>query len=318
MAVDVKRYSPTENTWLLVPWAALIVGAFLLPQFISQFNTSLVIQMLTFAVFGVAFNLAFGHAGVPSFGHAAFFGIGVYGIAIGLEVTEGSLLLAIALTFLAAAVYGLVIGAISTQGKGIYFALLTFAFAQFLYEYIIRADITGSESGKLIYLPEMAILGFTPFTTDGVYYISLTVLLLLLAFSYRLLQSPLGRAMKSIHGNQERAESIGYPVRRVKTVVFTISGVLATTAGILTAFNTQFASPSNAGFLISVDAFVITIIGGVSTIFGPVIGAVVFVGLDELGRSYGDIGTLIYGALLVLFIIFLPRGIYGHLKEYLI
>lgn len=289
---------------------ALLVGA-ALPVVVSKFHLVLLTDILIFAVFAVSFNLAFGFTNLPSFGHAAFFGLGAYGVAITLTYTPEMVLLPVLVGLVAAVIYGVVIGAISTQGTGIYFALLTFAFAQGLYEIAIRTPgLSGGSGGLFVEIPTLA--GGVALTDRlTTYYLALVILALTLAVGHRILQSPFGRVMQAVKHNQDRAESIGYPVRQFKIVVFTLSGVLSSIAGILFVINNSFVSPNVFFFHTSLDVLIMAILGGTGTLWGPMIGAAFIILLEEAVSGLANIGTLVTGLLFILVIVFFPDGIGG-------
>lgn len=282
-----------------------------LPTVISEFHMVLVTDILVFAVFAVAFNLSFGFTNLPSFGHAAFFGLGAYGVAITLTFTPEMILLPVLVGLLAAVVYGAVIGAISTQGTGIYFALLTFAFAQGLYEIAIRTPgLSGGSGGLFVEVPTLPG-GVALSDRLTAYYLALAVLALTLLLSHRLLRSPFGQVMQAVKHNQDRAEAIGYPVRQIKVVVFTLSGVLSAIAGVLFVINSSFVSPNVFFFHTSLDVLIMAILGGTGTLWGPMLGAAFIILLEEAVSGLSNVGTLITGLLFILVIVFFPDGIGG-------
>jgi len=306
----VKTFGQLDRRSLMGAGIAGIV-AFTLPLILSEFYLLLVTEIVIFSIFAVAFNLAFGFADTPSFGHAAFFGIGAYGFAIGTQITPETVIVPIVLAIVSAVVYGLVVGAISTQGSGIYFALLTFAFAQMLYEIAIRTpDISGGSGGLFVSVPDLPF-GISLSNRLTIYYISLLVLVFLLVFGYNLLYSPFGRVMQAMKHNPNRAEAIGYPVRRVRILVFTLSGVLSSVAGVLLIFNTSFISPNVLFFQTSIDVLIMAILGGTGSLWGPIAGASFLIIIKEIVSDLANVGTLIIGALFIFVIFFLSEGISG-------
>jgi len=300
----------------LDPQAALAVGgagigALALPVVLSEFYLILVTEIVIFAIFAVAFNLAFGFAEIASFGHAAFFGLGAYGFAIGLQITPGSIVLPLVLAVSSAIVYGVVVGLVSTQGSGIYFALLTFAFAQGLYEIALRfPNLSGGSGGLFVSIPDLPF-GISLSGRLTVYYVSLFLLVSLLLFGYHLIASPFGRVMQAIKHNPNRAEAIGIPVRRVRIVVFTLSGALTSVAGVLLILNTRFVSPDVFFFQTSIDVLVMAILGGTGSLWGPIAGAAFLVTVEEVVSGLANVGTLITGSIFIIVIFFFPKGISG-------
>lgn len=301
---------PARPTGPAVGVAIALLAAIALPSVISQFHLVLVTDVLIFAVFAVSFNLAFGFTNLPSFGHAAFFGLGAYGVAITLTYTPEMVLLPVLAGLVAAVVYGVVIGAISTQGTGIYFALLTFAFAQGLYEIAIRTPgLSGGSGGLFVELP--TLFGVALSDRLATYYLALAVLALTLVGGHRILQSPFGRVMQAVKHNQDRAEAIGYPVRQFKIVVFTMSGTFSAVAGVLFVINNSFVSPNVFFFHTSLDVLIMAILGGTGTLWGPILGAAFIILLEEAVSGLSNIGTLVTGLLFILVIVFFPDGIGG-------
>ena len=290
--------------------AALVVLAVLLvlPEFLGRYDLFLANTILILSIFGVAFNLAFGFGELPAFGHAAFYGLGAYGVAITLQYTPESMaipiLAAIALAFL----YGVLVSVVSVQGGGIYFALLTFAFGQLLYELFFRLDITGGSNGLILSVPEgWEVLG----KIGTVYYLSVAGLLLILLFGWRLLRSPFGKAMLAVAHNENRARSIGYPVTRIKIVLFVLTATLASLAGILYVFNNHFVSADILYYNKSVEAIIVATIGGTTSLLGPVVGAIFYIGTTELTSQYANLGIMLVGTIFIIVVLAFPNGIMG-------
>jgi branched-chain amino acid transport system permease protein len=290
---------------------ALLLLGLALPLLVDEFGTFLLTKLFILSIYGVAFNFAFGFAEVPSFGHAAFFGLGGYAMAMTLQETPETILIPLAVMVVAVLVYAGLVGLVSTRGRGIYFALLTFAFAQGLYEFVIRTpDLTGASRGIFITTPSLP-LGINLGSTDHLYYLSLVSLAVTIGFGYRLLQSPFGKVMAAIRHNQDRAEAIGYPVRRITIVIFALSGLFSALAGALFGFTNKLVTPDMLFFTVSIEALIIVIIGGIHSLWGPIAGAAILVGTDQLFGGLENIGTLLTGLMFVLVVLFLPGGISG-------
>lgn len=318
----MDRFGPIADDWLPVGRVQLTILAVALalaaiaPVVLGRFHTTILTSIVLLATFGVAFNLAFGFTNLPSFGHAAFYGLGAYGMAMTLQEFPDAVVLPVVAGVLAAFVFSLIVGALSTRGRGIYFALLTFAFAQFLYEIVIRTPkITGATDG--IFVDPPVVLGINLDDSGVIYYVSLIVLILIVAFSYRVITSPFGKVLQAIRYNEDRTEAIGYPVRRVKIVVLALSATLASLPGILYGFSNRFISPDLLFFQTSLDAFLIAIIGGTSTLTGPIAGAAFLVLVRQGVRDLANIGIFLTGVIFIVFIFYLPDGIVGTLQRYL-
>lgn len=297
----------------IVVFAIMLV----LPMFIQSFHVSILTRILILAFFAMAFNLAFGFTNLPSFGHAAFFGLGAYGMAIAFEQLQpSSILLPVVIAILAAMVFSVFMGLASLRGRGIYFALLTFAIAQFLYEIVFRwTEFTGGDDGLIMIVPP--VFGFNITGPENVYYLALLLLSLLTVGMYRLLNSPFGKVMEAIRKNDDRTSAIGYPVKRVQLTVFVLSGTLGSIAGILQALNNMFVSPSVLFWQQSIDVLVITIIGGMTTLIGPIVGAFILVLLREAVRGLSNVGIIITGLVFISIILIASEGVVGVVKEYL-
>jgi branched-chain amino acid transport system permease protein len=277
---------------------------------LGRFYLGIMNQIVVLALFGVAFNLAFGFADLPSFGHAAYYGLGAYGVALGLQHFPETLLVPVLITIVAAGLYSVIVGYISTRGAGIYFALLTFAFAQFLYEVALRwSEVTNGEEGIIVSPPDLPF-GVTV-NIGNMFLLGSVVLVLTYLFGRHVTRTPLGKAMQAIKHNEQRADAIGYPVRWLKITVFVISSVLASLAGVLFALSNFFVTPSVLFFEVTLDALIVSIIGGVGFVGGPIVGAVFLVLLEELTRDYQNLGHLAVGVTFILVIFFIPEGILG-------
>lgn len=293
---------------------SLVLVLLLIPFLLSSYYTFLVVRIYGLSILGIGFNLLFGYTDLPSFGHAAFYGLGAYGFAISLQYYPDSMLLAIVLALVAAVVYGTVVGAISSRGRGVYFALLTFAFAQILYEIGFRTnELTGGSDGLLVAVPEL--LGILTINQFSLYYLSLGLLVVALVTAKRLVESPFGKVLQAIRFNEDRAKAVGYPTRQVLVTIFVISTVFAAIAGILLAMRNSFVSPSVLYFEISIDVLIITIIGGLGTLSGPIVGAVFLVFIQELLADFADIGILVKGIVFIAIVLYAPEGIVGKAKS---
>jgi len=290
---------------------ALAAIAVVLPFVLDRSGLFILTEIVILGIFGISFNWAFGFTEIYSFGHAAFFGIGAYAFGISLQFANLPLSVSLLAVPIGAVLFALLVGTIATRGGGIYFALLTFAFAQGLYELVIRTpNLTGASQGIFLTLPD-APLGLDLTNELHVYYIALVVLAVTLAFGYRLLHSPLGHVMKAISQDPKRTEAIGYPVRRIRIIVFTISGVFSAFAGALLALQTTFVRPGLIFYERSIEVLVIVILGGVSSHVGPLAGAAFLVLSEELVSDLANVGTILIGVLFIVVIIFVPGGAAG-------
>jgi len=304
------RYVRSSTTPLhAVLLVALLAFGLLAPLFVARSDINLLTSIVVFSILAISFNFLFGFMNLPAFGHAAFFGLGAYGVAITLEHFPDALVLPFVVGIVAAQAFALVVAVVSTRGHGIYFALLTFAFAQLLFIVFQRvSEISGGVDGLLVRYP--VTLGRLQ-----VYYASIAMLLLVLVFGDRLLNSPFGRVMIAIRSNEERAEAVGYPVRRMKVIAFLLSAFWATVAGILFALAESFVSPDVLHFSVSVEAVIFSILGGIGALTGPIFGVAFVLFVEDIFSEFAEVGPVAIGIIFILAVLYVPEGIVGKLKE---
>jgi branched-chain amino acid transport system permease protein len=289
-----SRHRAGHVTWLVV--LAMLVAA------------------LCFAIFACAFNLLLGYTGLLSFGHAAFMGSAAY--ATGWLVRSGGLSpeLGVIAGTLVAAVLGLLVGLVAIRRQGIYFAMVTLAMAQMIYFICLQAPFTGGEDG-LQGVPRGRLLGVLPLDNDLVmYFVVLAVFAAVFLGIMRIVHSPYGQVLKAIRENEPRAVSLGYDVDRYKLLAFVLSTALAGLAGSLKTLVLGFATLSDVHWSLSGEVVLMTLLGGMGTFAGPVIGAFTIVGLQNfLADRVGSWVTVIIGAIFVFCVIAFRRGIVGEL-----
>jgi branched-chain amino acid transport system permease protein len=302
-----RRRSPT----VVVGYALLAVVALAVP-FIGLYPV-LVMKILCLAIFACAFNLLFGFTGLLSFGHAAFFGSAAYiagwtirswGLTPELGLLSGTMF---------AAALGLLVGAIAIRRQGIYFAMITLALAQMVYFVCLQAPFTHGEDG-LQGIPRGRLLGLIPLDSDvAMYYTVLAVFGAAFLLIWRVVHSPFGQILKAIRENEARATSLGYAVDRYKLLAFVLSAALAGLAGSLKALVLGFASLSDVHWQSSGEVILMTLLGGLATFLGPVVGAGVVIALqDTLADRAGSWVTVIIGGIFVLCVLLFRRGIVGE------
>lgn len=301
----------------------------------SSFVVTLVTRMLLWGLFALALDFVMGYTGLVSLGHALFWGLGAYVVAITLINVSQSAVVAIALAVVICAAVAWFVGYLSIRVAGVYFAMITLAFAELFYNAIYRLDtislfglieerpLTGGSEGLFGLTTyygiagvgvELREVGFAvgPIEITGgaiFYYIALAALVGALLFTRRVLQSPFGSVMKSIRENERRATFLGYDTVVYKRRAFVISGALAGLAGGLFALNAGIVTPSAAEWIKSGEVIVMVVLGGMGTLYGPIIGSFVFFGLEDILTSYTARWRLVLGTVFVLFVIFLPRGL---------
>jgi len=286
-----------------------------MPLFLAGSEVNLLTQICILSIFAISFNLVFGFSNLPSFGHAAFFGLAGYGFIYGLSYFPEAIVAPIVIGISITVIYSVIVGVVSLRGGGIYFAMLTFAFAQFAFELANRfTEFTGGAGGMILRannLPFDRLL----LNNTVIYILSLVCLVIIIVIGLRIVNSPFGKVLQAIRVNEERAKSIGYPTWRVKFVIFVISGFFASFAGILQALNSQFISPNSLHFEKSLEVILISIIGGSVSIPGAVIGSIFLVSLREMLSGFETPSSIILGIILIMFTFKLPDGIVGYVHK---
>ncbi|KQW38749.1 branched-chain amino acid ABC transporter permease [Rhizobacter sp. Root404] len=275
-------------------------------------------KALCYAIFACAFNLLLGYTGLLSFGHAAYLGAAAY--ATGWLVRSAHLppeLGVLAGTGIAA-LCGLVIGLIAIRRQGIYFAMVTLAMAQMLYFVFLQAPFTGGEDG-LQGVPRGTLFGLLSLANDKVlYYVVLAVFVAVFLFIIRIVHSPYGQVLKAIRENEPRAVSLGYDVDRYKLLAFVLSTAIAGLAGSLKTLVLGFASLTDAHWSLSGEVVLMTLLGGMGTFAGPVIGAFTIIGLqDFLADQVGSWINVIIGVIFVVCVVAFRKGFVGELLAWL-
>ncbi len=274
-----------------------------------------VMKALCYAIFACAFNLLLGFTGLLSFGHAAFFGAAAYGCGWLVRSAGWSPELGIVAGAAIAAACGLVIGLIAIRRQGIYFAMVTLAMAQMLYFVFLQAPFTGGEDG-LQGVPRGKLFGLLPLADDRVfYYVVLAVFVAVFLFIMRVVHSPYGQVLKAIRENEPRAISLGYDVDRYKLLAFVLSTALAGVAGAMKTLVLGFATLNDAHWSVSGEVILMTLLGGLGTFAGPVVGAFTIIGLqDFLSDRVGPWINVIIGVIFVVCVVAFRRGFVGELR----
>jgi branched-chain amino acid transport system permease protein len=274
-------------------------------------------KALCFALFACAFNLLLGYVGLLSFGHAAFLGWAAYVCGYTAKAWGWPPELAILAGTAAAAVLGLAFGWLAIRRTGIYFAMITLALAQMTYFFALQAPFTGGEDG-IQAIPRGRLLGLVDLGQMlNMYYFTLAVFLFGFFLIYRTVYSPFGQVLKAIRENETRAISLGYKVDHYKLLAFVLSAALAGLAGATKAIVFQFATLTDVHWHISGEVVLMTLLGGMGTIFGPVAGAFVVVSLQNYLAQFGGWVTVITGAIFVACVLLFRRGIVGELARLL-
>lgn len=304
--------------WITAHPVVSIVAFFAVLPFVVPY-TSLATQILVYGLFALGFNLLFGYAGLLSFGHAAFWGLGAYGAGIVLaKLGWTSLWGALAVGMLAAGLGGAFVGFFALRRRGIYFAMLTLAFAQLFYFIAFHlADLTGGDDG-LRGIPQLplGLFGWSiPLKTPlAFHYFALAWAALAVAGLQRVLRSPFGAVLAAIRENRDRASACGYDVRRARLLAFVFSAVITGLAGSLDALRLNVVPVEALFWSTSGQVVIMTLLGGAGTFFGPFVGAATFLVLaDRLSLVMTDSWPIVTGTVFMAFVLFLPKGIWGTL-----
>ncbi len=307
---------------------APLIGALLLlalfPFIGSTFYLQLGAKIMIMAIFALSLDLLVGHAGMVSLGHAAYFGLAAYVLAlISPKYEAANLWLTLPAAMAAAAVAALIIGALVVRTGGVYFIMATLAFAQMIYAVFHDTKIAGGSDGIYIAVrPELSVAGFKPLNLENpaeFYYLVLILLVLVFLFLNRLLHAPFGHALAGIRINEQRMRSIGFPIFAYKLGAFVLAGALAGLAGYLAACQFGFVNPDILAWHQSGIVLMMIILGGMGRLHGAVIGAFAYVFLQEIFSTPAVLGVyakhwqLLMGALIVAIVLVLPHGIGGFL-----
>lgn len=273
-------------------------------------------KVYCFIIFACAYNLLLGYTGLMSFGHAAFFGMGAY--LCGYAATAWGLPfeLAVLVGTVMAAILGFVFGWISIRRTGLYFAMITLALSQMVYFVALQAPFTGGENG-IQAVPRGTLLGLVDLSSDlALYWTVAVIVLLVLAFYNRIVHSPFGQVLRAIRNNPERAMSLGYDVNRYKIASFTLSAALAGFAASLKTVVFGIATLTDVSTVVSTEVVLINLVGGIGTIFGPVVGSYIILSLEHFLAPYGPWVLLLQGLVFMLFVLLFRHGIVGELQKW--
>jgi branched-chain amino acid transport system permease protein len=303
-------------TVVLVAWIALAT----FPQWSSQWESSryvagIIRQVLIFAIFASSLNLLVGYAGLPSLGHAAFFGGGAYAAAIVAQrLGTDQLVVSLAAAIAGAALLALVIGYLAVRAAGIFFLMLTLALAQMVFALAFQAtDLTGGSNGfSGVHRP--VLFGIDLASSDDLYRLSCVAFGLVVLLLWRVTTSSYGRALVGVRENERRMRALGYDTRTLKLSAFILAGAIAGIAGALSSYEFRFVSPNDVALATSVTGFVMVLIGGASSLLGPILGAAVVLLIERVLPSALPAQTVL-GIVFILFVVFARQGIVGALRR---
>ncbi len=300
--------------FLIIIFAVLFL---LFLPFVTPYK-ALASQMLVFAIFAIGYDIAFGYTGLLSFGHAAFFGLGAYGTGLSLIHLSIPAPLAILIGVIIGLLIAFPIGYLSIRRRGIYFAMVTLAFAQMVYFIAFKwRSLTGGDDG-LHGVPRPPLGPINLSSELVLYYFILFFFIVSVILGIRIINSPFGKTLECVRENEDRARSIGYNPTRFKLISFVISAFFAGLAGGLYTLLQNFVPLFTLGLDTSGDIVLMTLIGGMGTLYGPIMGAMALIFLKDLLSTYTNIWPLFLGLLFVVSVMTFRKGVFKELKEKLL
>lgn len=283
-------------------------------------SQALAVNVLIYGLIAVGYNLLFGYTGLLSFGHAAFFGAGAYTSGMAISHFGANWWVAMVTGVIAAALLALVMGALAIRTRGIYFAMVTLALSQLVYYAALQASSwTGGENGlRGFTVSRLDFPGFSVDFLDPVqkYYAIMVVVAAALWFVSRILNSPFGAAIEAIRENEVRARACGYNVERTKLLAFVLSGLLCGLAGTLSAMHLAIVPLDSLHYHTSGLMVMMTLLGGAGTFFGPFVGALAFLSMEDIFSLWTSHWQIIVGTIFIVFVLYLPKGIWGTLMSW--
>jgi branched-chain amino acid transport system permease protein len=309
--VEIDRSLPTigaKSPIFLGALALMVVFPLVTQAFLSSYYVGVMVQALAIAALVLGLDLVTGYTGLVSFGHAMFIGLGAYVTALVLVNVTGLLPAAIVAAVVVTALLAWAVGYLGVRVGGVYFAMLTLAVAQIVHQAVFDLpDLTGSNDGLGFAIPPVPFLDLGDTTT--LYYVSLLTLALLYLLAVRVLQSPFGTSLVAIRDSEHRMEALGYDVDKYKRRAFMLSGAYGGIGGVLYALYFTFVDPTVLNWTVSGDAIVMMVLGGMGTLYGPIVGAIAFVFLRNGLSIYVDHWEFVAGSIFILAVIFMPRGL---------
>ncbi|TAL75645.1 MAG: branched-chain amino acid ABC transporter permease [Burkholderiaceae bacterium] len=286
------------------------------PFLLNDFSLLLLTEILIFGLFGASLDLLIGFTGLPSLGHAAYYGFGAYVAALFAMHVMDNVVLALLIGTAAGAISAALTGWVTVRTRGVYFLMITVAITEIVYSLAVTwTDVTGGSNGLTVSTP-MLVKGLALDSRQSVYWYVLIVVIAGYAFVRAIGRSPLGRTLNGIRENEPRMRAIGYSTARYKFAIYCVAGAVAGAAGALGVVNTGFVSPSDASFTTAALAFIAVIVGGSGTLYGAFLGAIVVILVrDEFSTLLPGRSTLVLGVIFIVAIYLFPKGIAGGLHQ---
>ena len=297
----------------------LFVVGFLMPVLLKQYALNMLTEIIIFALFAVSYNLLLGYAGLLSFGHAAFFGLGAFTTAVAVINIPGlSLWNAVLISVLITVVAGFVLGSLLLRTKGTYFALLTLAFNALLYALATKwHSVTGGDDGLSITRPDLG-LGFTNISLSSLtnfYYLSLIIIGLAIVFCWYFTHTAMGKTVLLMRENEERMKFLGYNTSISRLILFVFTGAMAGLAGSFYTLHFQFVSISAISVDMTTAIVLMVFVGGTKTFWGPILGVLVYIILQNYLSDITDRWPLFMGFIFIFMVLFIPSGLSGVIMD---
>ena len=309
---DTQTPTAARAQWVAL---ALMVGFFALAPLVVY--PIFLMKVMCFGLFACAFNLLIGFGGLLSFGHAMFMGTAAYACAHAAKAWGWNPEWAILFGTFCALALSVVAGALAIRRQGIYFAMITLALSQMIFFFYLQTPFTGGEDG-IQAVPRHPLLGFIDINDSTAMYVMVMVIFLLgFGLIWRIVHSPFGQVLKAIRENEQRALSLGYDTDRYKHVAFILSGTLAGLAGATKTLVFQLASLTDVHWTMSGEVVLMTLVGGLGTLFGPVVGAAIIVTMQNYLAELGSWVTIVQGMIFVICVLAFRRGIIGEIGNVL-
>jgi branched-chain amino acid transport system permease protein len=306
---------PAPPTWSAVALIVAVVALAVAPPFLPAYPLTLLNQVIIYAIFAMSLDLLLGYTGLASLGHAAYFGIAAYVVAIGTTVREWSFWLCLPMGILAAAAVAAVFGLIAIRALGVYFLMITLALGMVVWGLAFRwVSLTQGDNG-IAGIPRPALAADISLSgSSAFYYACLVAFLLSSGLLYLIVRSPFGLSLRGIRETEQRMRALGYDVWLHKYLAFIISAAFAGFAGVLWAYYQRFVSPVEAHLITSVEAVLMVAVGGAGTLAGPVLGAGIIVFVKNMLSQYTERWLLVLGILYIVVIAVAPKGILGAIR----
>jgi branched-chain amino acid transport system permease protein len=304
--------------WVVALLSVVVIVALIVAgQTLSRYHLGLLTQVLIFGIFAMSLDLLVGYTGLQSLGHAAYFGISSYTIAILSKRLSDNVVLDVAAGLGAALLTAAIFGLFALRTTGAYFLMATLALAQVLWGVAYRwRSLTGGDDGLPgISRPDIGLSWFSLWDTTNFFYLTLVIATIVVVIMNVIVRSPFGYALQGIRESESRMRALGYDTWRYKYAAFILAGFFAGVAGIIYVYFNSFVNPHEVSVVLSAEALLMVILGGPGTLFGPLIGSGVIVFLRNIVSGMTDRWLLILGAIYVLVVLFAPRGIVGEIKD---